>query len=347
MLIGIITDTHWGIRGNNELFHDNNKLFLENVFFPTLDKENITTVIHLGDLVDKRKDINFNTANRLRNDFLEPLNNREIDTHIIVGNHDCYYKNTNSLNALNELVGNHYNKIRYYNDVDEITIDGDKILLVPWICDENREKTFNRIGRTDAKICMGHLELVGFQMYKGSFSIEGDDPKDFNKFDIVLSGHYHHRSNSDNIYYLGSHSEFTWADYNDARGFHIFDTKTKKLRFIKNPYTVFKKIFFKNNEQNNEDLNVKNCIVKVIVQSKENSYNFDKFIDDLEKQNPVELQIIEDQITINENNDLINEAESTIDIFKKYIKTNEFNNVDKHHLEKIIIELYHESLSLE
>ena len=95
MKIALITDTHWGVRGDSVFFHDLSKDFLDNIFFPYLKNENIKTVIHLGDLVDRRKYINFNTSNRVRKDFLAPLEYMGIDTHIMVGNHDCFYKNTN------------------------------------------------------------------------------------------------------------------------------------------------------------------------------------------------------------------------------------------------------------
>ena len=95
MKIALITDTHWGVRNDHISFMDNSKLFLDNVFFPLLVKHNIGTIVHLGDLVDRRKYININTANRLRVDFLDKI--KDYDVHIIAGNHDTYFKNTNEV----------------------------------------------------------------------------------------------------------------------------------------------------------------------------------------------------------------------------------------------------------
>ena len=63
MKIGLITDTHFGARNDSLIFSDFFRKFYENVFFPTLKERGITDVIHLGDVVDRRKFINYKTLN--------------------------------------------------------------------------------------------------------------------------------------------------------------------------------------------------------------------------------------------------------------------------------------------
>lgn len=354
MKLALITDTHWGVRNDNVAFLDNSKQFLDNIFFPTIDELGITTVIHLGDLVDRRKYVNINTARRLREDFLEPLNKRNIETHIIAGNHDTYYKNTNRVNALQELVNNNYKNFNIYTDAETVIFDGVPILFIPWITDENRESTIYNIENTEAQIAMGHLEIQGFEMFKGSIVSHGDDRSIFSKFDICMSGHYHHRSTDGHIFYLGSHAEFTWSDHDDPKGFHIFDTETRELTFIENPYKMFKKVWY--NDVDDAFLQKKidysqyrGCVIKVIVTNKTNHYWFDKFIENLEGENPIDIQIVEDHLNLNLENDqdIVNEAESTLDIFKKYIENYELKNIDKEKLTKKIFELYNEAISIE
>ncbi len=349
MKIAIITDTHWGVRNDSVAFHDNSKKFLDNVFFPYIDEHKITTVLHLGDLLDRRKYVNIYTARRLREDFIEPMVWRNLDVHLILGNHDTYFKNTNQVNSPTELITNF--PIKLYTEPTELVLGGTKILLLPWICDDNRQRTIKMIGETDAQVCMGHLELQGFEMYKGSMVSHGDDPVLFDRFDIVLSGHYHHRSTNGHVYYLGSHMEFTWSDFDDSRGFHVFDTETREITFVENPYRMFKKVWYNDATETvvPDFSEYKGCIVKVIVQTKENLYFFDKFIEALDAANPHELQIVEDHMNLlsEEDSDIVNEAESTLDIFKKYIDTFEVRNLDKGKLEFKIVELYNEAMTLE
>ena len=47
-----------------------------------------------------------------------------------------------------------------------------------------------------------------------------------------------------------------------------------------------------------------------------------------------------------DDSQIVNEAESTLDIFKKYIENNEIKNVDKTKLSKKIVELYNEAMSI-
>lgn len=350
MKIAIITDTHWGVRNDNVIFLNNNKLFLDNIFFPTLEKHSIKQIIHLGDLVDRRKYVNINTVNRLRNDFLQRVSDQyEMD--VTAGNHDVYYKNTNDINFLDEFIGNKYPNINVYTNPIEREYGGIKILLLPWITSENRTETIDLIGKTNAQICMGHLELEGFQMYKGSQISHGEDRGIFRRFDVVFSGHYHHRSTLDNIHYLGSHGEFTWSDYNDPRGFHIFETETRELEFIENPYTLFKKIWYnddKNILERTDFASIKDCFIKVIVQSKENPYNFDTFMNKIYEAQPAECSIVEDHKNMDSINEeeLLNEAEDTLTILSKYVNNLE-TSVDNKQLDLLLRDLYNEALRME
>ena len=353
MKIALITDTHWGVRNDNVAFLDNSKRFLDEVFFPYIDNNNIDTVIHLGDLVDRRKYININTAKRLREDFLNPLTKRNLKVHLIAGNHDTYYKNTNKVNALQELVEGKYENFKVYTESTTVLFDGVPIIFIPWITDENRENTLHNIATTNAQIAMGHLEIQGFEMYKGSLVSHGDDRSIFSKFDLCMSGHYHHRSTDGHIFYLGSHAEFTWSDFDDPKGFHVFDTETRELIFVENPHKMFKKVWYNDADdaflQKKVDYSqFRGAVVKVIVSNKTNHFWFDKFIENIETENPIDMQIVEDHLHLDleDDEDIVNEAESTLDIFKKYIDNYELKNIDKDKLTKKIFDLYNEAIGI-
>src|SRR6266550_7594034 len=146
MKIAIVTDTHWGVRNDSPAFLDASKRFVDDVLLPVVDAEEIRTMLHLGDLTDRRKYINYNTAQRLRTDFIDPIVRRGIDFHITLGNHDVYWKSTMDVNSLEELYhsmtgigGSDLASFKWYARAEEVTFDGLKVLLVPWICEQNKE----------------------------------------------------------------------------------------------------------------------------------------------------------------------------------------------------------------
>ena len=355
MKIVIIGDMHFGVRGDSSAFLDYNKKFIDDILLPYIDTVGIKTVIQVGDLVDRRKYINFYTANRLRKDFLEPLKKRNLDVHLLAGNHDCFFKNTNEINALRELIEDRYPFKIYDQYAEEVVFDNTSILMVPWICDANRNQIMSKIKETTSQIVMGHLEIQGFEMYKGLPSEHGDDRNIFSKFDMVMSGHFHHRSTDGTVFYLGSHGEFTWADYDDPRGFSVFDTETRELNFIRNPYSMFAKIFYDDENKTIEEIVIdfnynmyKDIMVKVIIKNKTNPYWFDMFIEKLEHSGVADLQIVEDHLNldIQEDEEIINEAEDTLTVFKNVVDKLSNDSINKNTLNNIFINLYNEALSI-
>ena len=103
MKIALLNDTHFGVRNDSEAFRKYQLRFYNEIFFPYLKENNINTLVHLGDVVDRRKFINFQTASIFREQFWDRLYKEKIDTHIIIGNHDTYFKNTNEVNAIENL----------------------------------------------------------------------------------------------------------------------------------------------------------------------------------------------------------------------------------------------------
>ena len=98
MKIALITDTHFGARNDNLNFNEYFYKFYDELFFPYLRENNITNVIHLGDVMDRRKYISYRIAKDFRERFINEFHG--VDLHMMVGNHDTYYKNTNDVNSL-------------------------------------------------------------------------------------------------------------------------------------------------------------------------------------------------------------------------------------------------------
>jgi len=342
MRLAIITDTHFGARNENGALLQSTINFFSDIFFPYLDDSEIDTVLHLGDLVDRRRSINFLILNNLRNSFIDPLVEREIQTHIVVGNHDMYYKNTNQVNSVNELYGT-TDIIHVYDSITDVEFDGLKVCLVPWICPENEADTFIHLNRTDAQVVMGHLELKGFTMHSGMVCEHGYGVEDFSKFDQVFSGHFHHKNGNGHVEYLGAPYELTWSDYDSPRGFHIYDTDTRELEFIQNPVPNFVRLEY--SELATTDFDLKDKFVKVIVKNKDNPYHFEKYMSEVNQSAPYVVRIIEERLDFSDTTEMVDEAQDTMTILGKYVDDMD-TGLDKSKLKVLLGELYTESMEI-
>jgi len=345
MKIAIITDTHWSARKSSRFLHDYFELFYKNIFFPTLEREGITTVIHMGDAFDNRKGIDFWGLEWTRKVVLEPL--RKYNTHIIVGNHDIFLRNSTEINSPNLLLKD-YPNIKTYSSPETINVGGLDIMMIPWICSENYDETINHIQKTKAKVAMGHLELQGFRVNRNLVMEDhGLDANIFSKFKKVFSGHYHTRSDNGWVYYLGNPYEMYWTDVNDTRGFHIFDTETLEHTPVDNPYKLFYNIYYEDTPyQLFDTTEYENKIVKVIVRKKSKPKDFEKFIDKLYNSKIQELKIIEN-FEIQENKNFeVEEDENTISILNRYIDESEFQ-FDKSIIKNIFQDLYQQACEVE
>jgi DNA repair exonuclease SbcCD nuclease subunit len=288
----------------------------------------------------------------LRQHFVEECQKRNIDLHILVGNHDIPYRNTNEINAIRETFSNY--DINLYAEPKTINLDGCNILMMPWINHTNLSDCMQSMKETPAQIMFGHLEIKGFDMYRGMPSHEGFEPALFDKFDIVASGHFHRKSHSGNIHYLGAPYEMTWSDYDDPRGFHIFDTKTREFEYVQNHLHIFHKVWYNDEGKSAEEMidrdftYLADSYVKVIVQSKTNPYIFDVWMNKLHDAKPIDISVVEDHRNMDtmSDEDIVQNAEDTPTILSKYIQGLE-TKADKNELERLMRSLYMDAVNME
>ncbi len=148
---------------------------------------------------------------------------------------------------------------------------------------------------------IGHWELKDFLLSKGQIAKSGSfETELLYKFDICLSGHYHTgscRKSGDNIIkYIGSPYCLDWGAYEDGtnHGLYTFDTLSHKLDFIPNPegMSMFQVIEYNyadiaskrlgkkylDVDYLNDDLGLRDSIVRVEITNKENSAHYKNFI---------------------------------------------------------------------
>jgi len=296
MKVCILNDTHCGTRNSSDIFLDNAEKFYSDVLFPYLLEHNIKHIVHLGDYYDNRKFINFRALNRNRNHFLKPLREHGITMDIICGNHDTFYKNTSELNSLKELLGHYMNEITIIQEPTVMEYGSLKIGLVPWIDDENEQRSLDFLAKAKCDWIGGHFEICGYEMMKGIKNEHGYDRSIFKRFEKVMSGHFHTKSSQDNIEYLGSQMEFFWNDAHDKKYFHILDTETRELTPIRNPHTLFHRIVYDDSKHDYlhyplDDIDGK--FVKIVVINKSDTFTFDRLVDRIQNRNILELKIAE------------------------------------------------------
>ena len=302
--------------------------------------------------MDRRKFVSYRILKDFRERFIQPFNYLKINLHILVGNHYIYFRNTNDVNSLQELLGERHDNIHLYPEAQEVDFDGFPILMMPWINPQNEIYSFGMMDETKADTMMSHLEVVGFEMHGGHTSESGFDKEQFKKFDTVFSGHYHKKSDDGQIYYLGTPYQMTWSDYNCSKGFHVFDTETRQLTRIVNPQKIFEKIYYDDTQEDYDGHDVdqyKSKYVKLVVVNKNDLYKFDKFTDKLFKADCHEVKIIEDFTDLDANtvsDDIVENTQDTMTLLGKYIDDLDVN-LDKTKLKGDISKLYHEAQDLE
>lgn len=349
MKVALIADTHLGARSDNQFLLDYFEKFFSDVFFPYLDKHKIDTVIHLGDTFDRRKYVNYVTLQRAKRMLFDPLRDRNITSHFIIGNHDTSYRNTNSINSPSLLLKEYGFEI--YERPTYLKVGCLDLLLLPWITAETRDESAAMIQEAKAKMILGHLEIQGFQMVPGHVCDYADawTADGFQAYHTVMSGHFHIRATQKGIMYLGCPYEINWSDYGNQKGFHVLDTQTSQIEFIPNPHKLFHRIVYDDTVKLPRiDTNLlENCYVKVVVRNKTNPYEFDKLIDKINKAKACNVLVTEEKMSIGSGDSVDGnfEIEDTWTFIKNYIQN--MDNVDSAGLTSLMSELYQQANELE
>lgn len=349
MQIAILTDTHFGARNDSQQFLDYFLDFIENQFLPECEKRNIKHVLHLGDLMDRRKFVNYNTLNNVRQRFLEKLQERDISMWCLIGNHDTYYKNTNSVNSLNELFSDRFTRFVSIDKPQVLDFDSLKIAMIPWINKENEAECMEFIRDCDADILCGHLELNGYEVLRGVKFDGGMDDTSLRKFDKVLSGHFHQRQRKNNVHYLGTPYQITFSDLRETKGFYILDSETKDMEFIENDRKMFLSINYDENTfAELTDLSeYEGKYIKLFVQEKKNQSKFDTFVENLYEAKVGSLTIVEEDLQVNVDEEVADMSLDTLSLI--YKEAEDFyasiEGIDVNKLKQLIQDIYMEAIS--
>ena len=343
----ILGDTHFGCRNDLTLFHKHFEVYYD-WMIANLVSDGITDIIQLGDLFDRRKYINFQSLSEAKRYFFDHLAAEGIALHTLIGNHDIFYRESLAVNSQSLVLGEYAN-VLVYDKPTTIDIDGTSVDIIPWICKDNEKEVAEFINQSKSDLCMGHFEIAGFAMYRGMESHEGLSMDMFEKYEQVFSGHYHTRSQKGNITYVGTPYEMSWQDYNDPKGYHLFDTEDRSLQFTQNPNTIFVRLDYDDTKElldlNTADLSDR--FIKLVVTNKTDLYKFDNYVQKLYSKGAYEIKIVEDLSEFNDGE--IGEEidlEDTMDVLSNYIDSIE-TDADKEKIKSFMKSLYVEAVNIE
>jgi DNA repair exonuclease SbcCD nuclease subunit len=349
MKIAVLGDTHFGARNGSPLFSKFFEKFYE-FFIQYLLDNDIKNVFQLGDLFDTRKFTNHLSLAHAKRYFFDPLDRHGIKLGTIVGNHDIFYRESVSINSSSLVLGE-YEHVFVHDKPSVVTLDGTDFHIIPWICKENEADVFNELRKTKADICLGHFEISGFSMYKGVASHGGLDRSIFDRYEQVWSGHYHTRSQNGNITYVGTPYELTWQDAGDPRGFHVFDTETRLLTFVGNPFTIHHRYEYNDSgvfDPSTVDYTqFRDKIVRVVVVNKSDVLRFDNFMGKTLTSGAHEVKVLED-VSEFKDGDVGEEIdlEDTLSLVSSYVDSVQTDH-DKEEVKKYMKSLYVEAINLE
>lgn len=302
MKICYLGDLHFGIRNDSEIFYEFQKYFFVNILFPYLKKNNIKHIVQLGDFFDRRQYINFKTLHFFYEYFPDLLVEYDVEMTVFLGNHDVALKSSNHINSPSLLLRNLKNLNVITHNTELVLSQGKEkfhLSVVPWINNTNYAECVEFINNTTNQYLAGHFEINGFEMHKGQACDDGMETAVFDKFSKVVTGHFHTRSDKGNILYTGTPYELSWNDWNDQKGFYIFDTKTHDFEFVENPHKLFYRVNYQNTIAGKEFIDVipytkeplTNKYVKLMCDKKDDDYLFEKFLKNLHSQMPLDLQV--------------------------------------------------------
>lgn len=271
--------------------------------------------------MDNRRSLNLNTWDRMKTDFIEPVQDQFGFRTWIPGNHDLYFKNNLSVNiqsllGLNRNCDDLINKPKKYDDE----------IYLPWICKENEEEVFTFIKEyPNKKFVFGHLELAGF--LNGTHISDGYAPSLLDGHGEVFTGHFHTRSKISNINYIGAAIHDNWASYDQWRGFSVLDKETGKIKYIKNPFSPYSIINYNEDHIPEEIGKYKDTYCRIFVMNKTSETKFNDFVKRLKGQGIINLDIIETEIKVEEEGTEIRFIDDQEEIFINHIKNLDYSDV--------------------
>ena len=234
----LISDIHFGVRSSSLEWLDIHKEYFYNFFIPLLRKNYKVgdALFVLGDVYESRQSINVLILNESLNIFRSLSEIMPIV--IIIGNHDCYRKQTNSVNS--SIVFNTIDNITVLTEPQILHTKYAKLFMMPWVEDKNAEIDVVRNHPADYMFC--HTDFLNMK-YNRKIAIEsGLDPSVVEHYKKVYSGHIHFSQHIKNIRMIGCPFQLTRSDLHNQKYVYNINFETdEEIRYENNYSPIFQK----------------------------------------------------------------------------------------------------------
>lgn len=331
----LVGDSHWGISGCNQSMIQQN-INIWNYILEMAKSYNVEAIIDCGDFLDKRKEIDTNLLDIINKNVMEKL---PCHLYLTVGNHNLYFRDNSLVNNISIFQKMFPDKVTV---IDKVTTLG-TIDIVPWVNKDNYVEINDKIQNSLSLYCVGHFELTGFPFDKVRMATVNEEriTKSLlsKKYKKVFSGHYHIRSEKDNILYVGTPHQLTWIDEGVEKYIYILDDLTGDLVELVMPFEMFKQIEIK--EDNWKDYcndELKDKKVRIIYEDTFDSKLFNDIQTKFIQINP-DIQFIRKSTPKPKDVEIkLDESKNLLDSILDYVHNIQPENQDK--IESLIKKVY-------
>lgn len=184
----------------------------------------ITQVGFTGDFFHVRYSIPVDIVN-VTHEWAKSLKEADLDLIFLPGNHDQV--NLEGRHALEVFEADH---IKVYTEPTEDEFGA----WLPYRKDP--EVVQQALDSFSSPVLFAHVPIRGAMMNNLLPDENGLPLEMFEKFDKVLTGHYHKRQVHGNVQYLGSPWQTRGDEWGQEKGFTVYDSDTKEVEFVEKHY---------------------------------------------------------------------------------------------------------------
>jgi hypothetical protein len=230
--IHLVGDLHLGIKNNAIEWLEIQKSFLLEDLVEKVNTdfdEDRDILIFEGDIFHSRESVNIRIQNESFAIFSQLAKKFKRGVYIILGNHDVYYKDKNTVNSVNALAYLADN-IHVFERAEILNINRThSFLMLPWVDDFTRLAGIIEDNRDDSQYIICHADVKGLTLNKWAKVEHGIELSALSTFKRVYSGHIHIRQEKNNLLYTGTPYQMDRGDRDNQKGHYILDVSGPEI----------------------------------------------------------------------------------------------------------------------